>query len=320
MSFKPAGQTNSESFEDNGPKIDFNAVNAQVKGGSRPARVSLIVDLGVQEREEFSEDYDANKAKHKKALEDKTGYLPALMEGQAQQINITQKDQPQIAVFADLVNDVVDYGEVIGKKPYRLMVNGSFGGKLQGIGFAGCYSFDKNGEILKDKGFTFHAQNKLTKLAKATGQTQIISGSGNDNMDVSQLLGQKFMAQVDKTEKDDGAKVYLNYKSCSETPMVPDAEGNEVPYPVKELVGEAKCITFDNMTEEDKIFLRGNIIKTIKMAKNYQGSQMQKVLDAGKPEQADVAPANFDKPATSTPASTGVNEPDFDDEEETPPF
>ena len=318
MSFKPQGQNNADSFESTGPKIDFNALNAQVKGGSRPARVSLIVDLGVQEREEFNEDYDAKKAKHVKALADKTGYLPAIEDGKNQQINIMQKDQPQIAVFADLVNDVVDYGEEIGKMPYRLMLNGSFGGNIQGIGFAGSYAFDKEGNIQKEKGFTFHATSKLTKLAKATGQNQIIAGSGNDNMDVSQLLTQKFMAQVDKTEKDDGAKVYLNYKGCSETPMVPDAEGNEVPYPVKALVAEAKCITFDNMTEADKVFLRGNIIKMIKGAKNYQGSQMEKVLDAGKPKTDEPQGVPDSKPAAV--GNAGVQEPNFDNFDDDVPF
>ena len=78
------------------------------KAGSRRARVSLIVDLGTQEREPFN----AGKPDEK-----------------------PQKPCQQVAVFADLVADTVDYGGDIGKAHYRLMLNGSFGGVLKGINF-----------------------------------------------------------------------------------------------------------------------------------------------------------------------------------------
>ena len=57
MAFKPAG--NSQPQDENYVKVDWNEINKQVKGGSRPARISLIVDLGTQEREDFKE--EANK-------------------------------------------------------------------------------------------------------------------------------------------------------------------------------------------------------------------------------------------------------------------
>jgi hypothetical protein len=285
MSFKPAGTTDSPMTNSNAPSVDYNAINAQVKGGSRPARISLIIDLGVQQRDPFTEAYVESSPKHIKALAEQGAII--LDNGE---ISIPQKDQPQIAVFADLTSDVVDYGGDLGRQPYRLSLNGSDFGAMRGMGFSGSYAFDKNGQIQKDKGFTFHTMSPLTKLAKATKQTQIISGSGVDNMDVAQLLDKPFMAQVDKTEKtkDDGTEaIYLNFKGCSEVPMVPsdasDPDSEEVMMMIKPLLAPPTVITFDNVTEDVRKWIRGDVAKKIKLAVNYSGSKMQAVLEGVAP-------------------------------------
>lgn len=314
MSFKPA--SNNTNTEGNGSSVDWNAINNQVKGGSRPARISLVIDLGEQERDNFVEEYKPDDAKHIKGLAEQGGFLSE--EDGKQFINIPQKPQDQVAVFVDLTSDVVDYGGEIGKQPYRLLINKSFMGDVAGIGFAGTYAFDKNGNILKDKGFTFHSNSPLTKLAKATKQTQIISGSGVDNMDVSQLLGQPLMVSVDKTVTDDG-KVYLNYKGCSEVPMVPsdpsDPDSEEVLMNVKPLVLEPLVISFDNVTAETKKFIRGDIAKKIKKALNYQGSKIQQVLES----KIEEKPLVEEKPKASVDKSTST-EANFDQFDDTIPF
>jgi hypothetical protein len=290
MSFKPKQQNTQDP---DAPQIDWTAVSKQVKGGNRPARISLIVDLGNQEREEFQEEYKAKDDKHIKALK-AGGYLSE--EDGKQMINIPQKPQDQVAVFVDLTSDVVDYGGDIGKQPFRMIVNKSFKGDVAGIGFAGTYSFDNKGNVLKDKGFTFHSNSVLTKLAKATKQEQIVSGQGNDNMDVTQLLGHALMVTVDKTETDD--KVYLNYKGCSEVPMIPsdptDPDSDEVLMNVKPLANEAIIITFDNVTPELKKWIRGDVAKKIKKATNYKGSKMQEVLEAKSQSDEAAEPQAFE--------------------------
>ena len=77
------------------------------KAGNRAARIALIVDLGIQEREDF--------------VDQKT------------QVATPQAPKQQVAIFADLVADVVDYKGDIGKAPYRLMLNKNFKGDIQGI-------------------------------------------------------------------------------------------------------------------------------------------------------------------------------------------
>jgi len=324
MSFKPQGQAGNTTIAS---KVDYGAINKAVRGGSRPARISLIVDLGVQQRPDFEEEYDANKPKHIKALAEQGATV--VEDGGKQVIKIPQSPNPQIAVFGDLTHDVVNYGEDIGQKPYRFMLNKSYMGELHGIVFNGCYSFDKNGQILKDKGFTFHSGSPLTKLAKATKQIQIISGSGKDNMDVSQLLGQAFMAQMDKQER--GDNIYINYKGCAEVPMVstdptdPDAE--EILMPVKELPDAPKCITFDNVTPDDVKFLWGNVIKKIRQADNFEGSKMQEVLDGqqnqqqAKPEP--IAPKKIEEQKAPDPEPQKTITTDLEDgwaDEEDLPF
>lgn len=301
MAFKPAGTVTTINTDADYVKVDWNAINKQVKGGSRPARISLIVDLGVQKRDNFVEEYAPTTAKHIKALAEQGAEL--IDEGGKTMISTPQSDQPQIAVFADLTHDLVDFGGDLGKQPFRLSLNGSDYGNLRGIGFNGCYSFDKNGQILKDKGFTFHSMSPLTKLSKATKQEQIIAGSGKDNMDVEQLLGQAFMATVVKTEKDD--KCYLNYKGCSEVPNVPsdpsDPDSDEVQMNIKPLVSPATIITFDTVTPELRKWLRGDVVKKIKEAVNYQGSKMQEVLEGGNSDNSASDDAGEDKQPEAKP-------------------
>ena len=302
MSFKP--QNSAPQTQDTGPKVDYNAINKQVKGGSRPARISLIVDLGVQNREAFKEDYKAEDVKQQEAIAKRGA---SVVEEGGKQILVTPRAAaPEVAIFADLTSDIVDYGGEIGKQPYRLCLNGSDFGNMRGIAFSGCYSFDKGGNILKDKGFTFHSNSPLSKLAKATKQDQIIAGSGPDNMDVAQLLNKPVMVQVAKTESND--KVYLNYKGCSEVPMVPsdpsDPDSDEVLMNVKPLATPAMVITFDNVTMEHKKFLRGDLVKKIKTATNYQGSKMQAIIE-GKVNQG-VGASQADTPKQAAKAAPVV--------------
>jgi len=307
------------STENTGSSIDYNAVNTQVRGGSRPARISLIVDLGVQEREDFQEDFSGT-TKQKKEIEEGIAYVE---EVEGKDIFFReQKPNAQIAVFCDLTNDVVDYGEDLGKQPYRLLVNSSFMGDIKGIAFSGCPSFDAKGNILKDKGFTFHSNSQLTKLALYTKQTQIVSGFGDDNMDVTQMLGKPFMATVKKDQRDD--KVYINYKGGAEVPMVPsnplDVDSDEIELNVKAMSCEAKAITFDNVTKDDLKWLRGDVIKKIKKAINYEGSKMQEVLEGDNQEKAneqepeETPKAKKAKAPTKSKAKVVEEESPFDDE------
>ncbi len=316
------------------PKIDWSAINKQVKSGSRPARISLIVDLGIQKREPSSDKYNPADAGHVKSVESGKAWLED--DGKGGQL-IRKERQPvqQVAVFADLVNDVVDYGGTIGEQPYRILINKSFKGELTGIDFVGGYAYDDKGNRIESRGFTFHQKSRLYELAVATEQRQIIAGSGDDNMDISQLLGQAFMAKVEKTEGDKAT--YVNFKGATDVGTVEDADGNEVPRKVKQLSTPAMLITFDDITEDQVKYLRYEVIKKIQQAENFAGSNIEAVLKAAggnklasntennsDTEETEATSAKADtKPAatktSSAKAAKAVKEPEPEPEDEDVP-
>jgi hypothetical protein len=267
MSFKAknAGAPKGGNREDFGPR-------PVPKNGARKGRVSLIVDLGEQNREDFEDESSGEKR--------------------------TQKPCQQVAVFVDLVQDVVDYGGSIGKAQYRLMVNKDFGGEVTGINHVLTPPKDNKGNILKDKPWSFHPRNRLTELCKATGMPHIAldaSAENPDGTDISLLLGLPLIADVEVSEKDSGKVdkdknpiIYKNvrFKGASQVPMIEtddlDGDGNaiEMPAPVADLKSQARCIMFDTATVEDIKFIRSNLIRKIKLANNYAGSNMQKAIEA----------------------------------------
>ena len=304
MAFKPhnSGKGNNSN---NGEFIDYSKMPVP-KSGSRKARLSLIVDLGIQQREDF-EDKDTGETR-------------------------PQKPCHQVAAFADLTADTVDYGGDIGKQHYRLLLNKSFAGKIQGINFTTTPPKDAKGNLIQGKPWGLHPANLLTKLAKAVGKEEIIYDDRNNDasLDISLLLNEPFMAMVevketesDKEDKDGNKIVYknVNYKGCSPVPTDEDDDGNEVQINVPELKVEPKCITFDNATKDDIKFIRAGLIKMIKLAENYSGSQMEKAIkefeaekgeDGGGEDNGEDAGEKAEKPtkpATKPKAETKPKKP-----------
>ncbi len=244
------------------------------KAGSRRARVSLIVDLGTQERADIWKKPDGT----------------VVNEGTEGAAAFEQKPVQQVVVFADLVNDTVDYGGEIGKAHYRLMLNASFAGVVKGINFSKSPPMDAKGKKIEGKEWALHPQNLLTKLAKATGKEEII-----ESAKINQLLNMPFMADVEVKETDSGKQdkdgndiVYknVNYKGASKVAPVAtgeqDENGDDIEtIPVfNELKTAPACITFSNAKKEDIKWIRQNIIKMIKQANNYAGSNMEKAIQA----------------------------------------
>lgn len=269
MAFKPK----SAQREGGSGNFDETRNYPTPRAGSRKARVSLIVDLGEQNREDF-EDPNTKELK-------------------------PQKPCQQVAVFADLVNDVVDYGGSIGEAQYRLLLNKSFQGKVQGINFTTTPPKDAKGNTIQGKPWGLHPANLLTKLAKAVGMPEVAVDDRNNpkSLDISLLLNQPFMAQVEvkitedkngKKDKDGNVTEYknVNFKGAFEVAPEEDDDGNEVPAKVAKLRQAPRCITFDTATVDDIQFIRGNLLAMIKQANNYAGSAMQKAIEAFEAQKA----------------------------------
>lgn len=282
MSFnlKPQGNPNTNSR--NAPQVDWNAINKQVETDNHTAIISQIVDLGIH-----TPPLSAN-------VEKSTGFdtreeaeaLVSQVEGMLKKsdfdkVKITEqggkfivnaqvrqpKDRQEVAVFADLVDTIVDYGSEIGQKPFRVLLNKTWKGEIRGLGLTVVPP--QSGNV-----WTFAPNSMLTELAKVTRQNTITDGTvKNDLNNIGLILGKSLMVDVVKTE--DGDKIYVNVKGIS---SVPSALAKTIDYSLVNPVG----ISFDDVTVESlkAAGIRGSIIKKIKQANNYEGSRMQKAIEA----------------------------------------
>lgn len=315
MGFKPKGSGNAPSSDYSGEPRNFPVP----KAGNRKARVSLIVDLGTQKREDYVD--------------------PVTKESKA------QRPCHQIAVFADLTADVVDYGGSIGKQPYRLLLNKSFKGEITGINFYASAPKDADGNTIEGKPWGLHVQNAVSKVCKAVGHPEWADEKRGIGIDIEPMLNAAFLAEVtiketpakgDKKDKDGNPIVYKNvsYRGASALPMEEDEDGNETgPIKVPPLKSPAKMIGFDDATEDDIKWLRADIRKKIKLAEDYAGSAMQKAIeayeaklgkgsdDSGEQEEAAApAPAPTPAPAKKTPKAKPAPVPMDDMDDDSVPF
>lgn len=294
MAFKPSAKASSSTVQrDNDEPINIPTPRA----GNRRARLSLIIDMGTQEREPIYKN-----AAGQLVDEDTEGAIAH-----------PQKPCQQVALFADLVNDVVEYGGKIGEKQYRLLLNKSYNGQVRGVNFTVGPPKDAKGKIIEGRPWSFHPQNLLTKLAKAVDMEYVTLDVRNDarSLDISLMLNQPFLANVEVavTEKEkDGKKVtYKNvrYKGASPVPL----DKNDNPEEVDPLEVEPKCITFDNATKEDIQVIRRSIRDQIKLAQNYAGSKMQKAIEAFEAELGEEASTPAPEKEESKPKPTKSAKP-----------
>lgn len=290
--YKPKAQANQTERKNTGVASNGVAYKYPVpEAGNQSARISLIVDIGTQERE----DYEDPKTKELKP----------------------QKPVQQVVIFADLVDQVVDYGGDIGKKQYRLMLNNLYDNEIVGVNFSAVPPRDADGNLVQGKAWTFHPNSLLTKLAKATGNEQILGSDPDNNMNIAALLGAALYVDVQvkstedkngKKDKDGNVIVYNNVKfgGASKLPVV---KGK--PVEVEDLEQTPLILNHDNVTKDNVVFIRGKVLEMMKKAPEYAGSALQKLIEGeGKatqqegakqaPKQAEEAPEEdipeFDEP------------------------
>ncbi len=259
MSFKPQRQAST------GGGNDFK-YPAPAEEGTQECRVSLIVDMGIQDRENFEELYVAEDPKHIEALAERNAEIvvPEYGEHKGKEcISIPQAPKQGVAVFVDLVGDTVDYGGQIGEKHYRYMLNRSFKGDVSPITFAAVKPAVEGGC------WTFHGGSVLTKLAKATKNNQIIE-EGDANMDIEQLLGEPCLIDIDVKVTVKGDNTYTNVKHNSIAKLMSKQSPEDVPA----LMTDAKLIAFGDATAEDVKFIRKDVRNRIMSAHDFRGSAM----------------------------------------------
>jgi len=263
------------------------------KAGTQYGRVSLLVDLGTQERENFVDVYNENNDDHKKWLE--KGWA-TIVEGEGKRAGktcISKKLQPteSYAVFVDLVSSTVDYGGDIGEKHYRYMLNPVYQGDVKGFPLS-CAPAKKAGELP-----TFQSNSVFYELALACGQQGVIGkGTPEENTDIELLLGKPLLINITVDRNIVGDRTYVNVRHKGLTEIM---EGMDVP----ELITPAMAITFDNATAESVKFIRKDVREKITHALDFTGSNMEKafiaagfITKASEAKEEEVPSADGDDP------------------------
>jgi len=151
---------------------------SSVKSWPRPeagvtlAAVSMIVDMGIQNRPDFV---------------DQTGK------------KVPRKPVQQLAVLVDLLTQTHDWGGDIGIKQIRLPLYNTFEGQVLGHDFV-VYK-QEDGVV------TFNPKSKMAKLTSACGATKELIANGHD---VEALLGKALMVEV--TEREYNGNFYHKIK------------------------------------------------------------------------------------------------------------
>ena len=297
--------------ESTGPKIDYNFLYSQVEDDTHDARVSVIIDAGMQQPAitvygiKMNKDNVSYFATNEDALDyidkaedivgtwvaDKEGYTEQPEEVDATQEIIsannlevgaeiykldfrivTPKPREEVIYAADLVDMTVEYVEGEEPKQYRVWLNQQDFMTKQMKGFSAKFA-----RPMKEGGlWTFHPQSMHTKLAEATGNTSILE-DGNDFGDLSLLLGQPFGIPTTQKATTSKGKDYVNLKIG--TPVRLSKKALKVG--ITELDCTPEAISFEDVTVEqlENIMPNRLVIAKIKTAINYEGSQMQKAIE-----------------------------------------
>lgn len=305
------GNTGGES------SIDWKAINDQVEEGTQGGRISVMIDLGMHtEGKAFSnkgqtgflteEDAEQWISEMKKAYGEKHEVFKNgdLDVDDADDVDIKDrtktiqleddgtwvvvKDDPEyiveanefggdkeyqeLAILADLTENYVSYGEEIGEKQFRVLLNKSFKGEIKG------FQLKPSPPATKDGVWTVKGNTKLNELATATGHKELLAVPLED-ADWSEMLGEGLNITIEKSG-DEGQ--WLNVGKCVALKKKKDKETGVVSVEeIDELDIEPVLITFDDVTVEDleNAHIRYDIIKKIKKANDYEGSQMQKAIE-----------------------------------------
>lgn len=285
MSFKPK----SVNTNTNAVTIDYEKIAEQIEEGNNPARISLIVDLGIHERgqglrtekgsltvfeseDEAGEWYarvveivgDKEAEKYRPYSQPDTGTIQADAE------LYQKKPAQELAIFADLVDTRVEYVEGQGEKQYRVILNKTFRGEIAGLPFQASPPKTKGSTL-----WTFASNGMLYKLANVTGHPEIVDGKDESkNMDISLILGEPLYVDLRKSGS------FVNMQGIS-APRKSET--------INPLDNEPVLVTFDGATFDvlNKAKLNARVLKKIKEANNYEGSAMQAAVLAYETSRSD---------------------------------
>lgn len=323
--FAPSVQSSGNSGE-GGTTVDWDGLNKHVAEAvqsvlgcdegtpsSAIGVVSGVVDYGKHqdpERVEPMDEGDQQTKEWKQRMVD-NGKATVDEEGN---FHFQAAPCQEVGIFVDFPSVIVDKGQFFGESnpaPYRVLLGGVFKGepaqktKIQG------YPND-------DKVWVFGDKNRATKLAKAGKLKDLKNGFAQERL--LELIGAPMQFNVEVFVNDAG---FLQEKVSNPSPLMAGI-------PVPEYDEDLLFYVGFNEDNDDKYikFLTKPVKEYIKSALDYEGSKLQKQLEALESSQTSnssegvQSPKEQVKPADKAPdksvSKPTYNEPQLEFDEDIP--
>lgn len=318
MAFQTYAVTNS-STSDKKSDVNWEELNSYVietaglqERETLVGYVSSIVDLGIQSFDdaeyvsdvdpEDEEDYmEKNPTHYFKDGVDPEKKVPCRLKC------VPQKDQQAVAISIDFPDIIIDKGQFFGEsnpKPLRLWIGNQFylpsAGKMI-VGRPTSLKVTNLDKTRKTKKWSFAQNHIFYKMAVAA--KLIKAGECFLPNDIDKLLGESFQFAAQVYFKESKGKSfyteYVNFVGAL-------GRGQKVP----ELVTEPFLIEFNGKNKPEHLKeIRSHVLNTMQMAKNWEGSTIQKQLEgiknaSGRDNEGEEEPAPSQeekKPAKAVP-------------------
>lgn len=273
--------------------------------------VSSIVDLGIQKLadaeyvSDIEEDSEEDYIEEHPGVYFKDGFDPETRKP-ARLKCVPQRDQQAVALSIDFPDIMLDKGQFFGEsnlKPLRIWLGGQFYTQANGmiLGRPTPLRITNLDKTKKTKKWSFAKNHLFYKMAVASKQIKV------DEcflpQDIDKLLGEAFQFEVQVYFKkgNDGKEYFSEYIKF----VGGLGRGQKAP----ELVTEPFIIQFDEKNSIEHLKeVRSHIINTMKMAKNFEGSAIQKQLEGISKSREEVSD-NTDNDTPQEPPKKEENKP-----------
>lgn len=325
----------SSSNEDR-PNIDFDALAKYVvetvgcadKPEAQIGIVSGVIDLGLQKQEDAKMKWDGDAASEAAELaKNDKQYFETLNDDKGNPVRYKRwpvKSQRCVALNIDFPTIQVNRGKFFDEDgvgedlPFRGLLNNEFA--IKGIGKVVGKPYSLREQRNDDGTWGLKNNTILYKLAQATNQLQ--AGNFKPAM-LGNLIGEAGLFNVHVFLNEHAGKQYLNEKLSFNGP-VPKMMESMIPKL------DEKFMHVVNFTGEQDLevlkTLRQSVINTMKMAEDFEGSDLQRALiEIGKVKAGEGAPQADTTPAPQQAKPQKAAEPqpkpiDFDSFDDDVPF
>lgn len=321
MAFKVKKQERSESIS-NLPTVDWDAYHNYIveKAGLQSQEVLIgyvagIIDLGEQVQEDAKVVFTGSAADEAKAIaQHPATYFEDGIDQQTKKParfkRWPQKPLQAVTLAIDFPDIMLNLGQFFGEenseeKPLRMYLGGQFyiPGKGMVVGRPLYLKYSNLSGDRKNPEWSFDKKHTLYKMA--VGAKIVENGKPFLPDDIDQLLGVSLQFDVQIFFKENKGKKYF-------TENIKFASGLGRNQKAIEPLSDPFLIQFDDENEHLSE-VRSHVLNTIQQASNFEGSKIQKQLDAIRPANKEESGEEEKPKAAEKTAKVPVKEEPEDD-------